>query len=159
MSADGAHLGVSAERALKTILGGEPEPTEDEQMDADTFRQWIMTADRSDTYDECARLCARYLLEYLIAHPEDMGLTLDAKYDFDRAQRELGRPLESVEEMQRFRTSDGVYDRASLAFPELHDLGLTGFQAGWAFNAARRCLELPPAPNPALLTVNVETEP
>ena len=26
MSTDGAHLGVSAERALKTILGGEPAP-------------------------------------------------------------------------------------------------------------------------------------
>lgn len=132
MSADGAHLGVSAERALKTILGGEPEPTKDEQMDADTFRQWLLSADRADTYEESARLCARYLLEYLTAHPEDMQLPLNATL-----------------------LSEGVWDRAAVAMPDLEELGheLTGFQAGWAFNAARRCLELPPAPNPALLEV------
>jgi hypothetical protein len=159
---DGAHLGVSAERALKTILGGEPEPTEDEQMDADTFRQWLVSADRADTYEECARLCARYLLEYLTAHPEDMQLPLDATYDFERAHRELGDTPLTTEALDQFRLSDGVWDRATVAIPELEALGhdLTGFQAGWAFNAARRCLELPPAPNPALITVrSSEIEP
>jgi hypothetical protein len=159
MSADGAHLGVSAERALKTILGGEPEPTEDEQMDADTFRQWIRTADRSDDYGECARLCARYLLEYLTAHPEDMQLPLDATHDWARLRAEMGDQFPEPEVLAKYQLSEGVWDRAVLAFPQLHDLGLTGFQAGWAFNAARRCLELPPAPNPALLTVEVQDEP
>jgi len=156
MSADGAHLGVSAERALKTILGGEPEPTEDEQMDADTFRQWIKTADRADDYGECARLCARYLLEYLTAHPDDMQLPLDATYDWNRLRAEKGDSFTAnAQILAKYRLSDGVWDRAAVAMPDLEELGheLTGFQAGWAFNAARRCLELPPAPNPALLEV------
>ena len=155
MSADGAHLGVSAERALETILGGKPSPSDDEQMDAETFRNWIKTADREDSYGECARLCARYLLEYLTEHPEDVQLPLEATYDWDRAKAELGRWPES-DEKARYRTADGLWDRASAAEPRLKHMGLTGFMVGWAFNAARRCLEIPPAPNPALLTVAVE---
>jgi hypothetical protein len=158
MSADGAHMGVSAERALKTILGGEPEPTEDEQMDADTFRQWIQTAERQDTYEEGARLCARYLLEYLIAHPEDMQRPLDATYDWGRLRAEQGDQFVEREVLAKYQVSEGVFDKAAAANPDLKAMtrDLTGFMVGWAFNAARRCLELPPAPNPALLTVNVE---
>lgn len=157
MSADGAHLGVGAERALDTILGGKPSPAEDEQMDAETFRTWIKTAEREDSYGETARLCARYLLEYLEAHPEHMQLSLDATYDWDRAETELGRSPDNVEEMQRYQTSVGVFDLAAAENPKLKKMGLTGFMVGWAFNAARRCLELPPAPNPAILTVTSAT--
>jgi len=157
MSADGAHIGVDAERALRTILGGEPSPGEDEQMDAETFRAWIKTADRQDSYGETARLAARYLLEYLTAHPEDMRLPLEDTYDWDRARAELGRSPESIEEMLRYRSTEGVWDRAAAEYPQLKQLDLTGFMAGWAFNAARRCLELPPAANPALLTIGEKT--
>jgi hypothetical protein len=153
MSSDGAHLGVSAERALATILGGEPSPSQDEQMDAETFRTWILTANRDDSYGETARLCARYLLEYLGAHPEDMRLPIHRTYDWDRARAELGRSPDTVEEMERYRTGDGLFDRAAASNPRLKEMDLTGFMVGWAFNAARRCLELPPAPNSALLTV------
>lgn len=155
MSADGAHLGVSAERALKTILGGEPAPTEDEQMDADTFREWIKTADRHDTYEEGARLCARYLLEYLIAHPEDMQRPLDATYDWNRLRAEHGDTFVAAEVLPKYRLSEGLFDLAATANPDLKAMtpDLTGFMVGWAFNAARRCLELPPAPNPALMEV------
>lgn len=133
MSTDGAHLGVNAERALDTILGGKPSPAEDEQMDAETFRTWIKTADREDSYGETARLCARYLLEYLTAHPEDVTLPLD--------------------QWLPYRTSEGVWDKAMAENPRLKEMDLTGFMVGWAFNAARRCIELPPAPNPALMTI------
>jgi hypothetical protein len=159
MGADGAHLGVSAGRALSTILGGEPSPSPDEQMDADTFRAWIKSAPDTiseggeEGYSETARLCARYLLEYLETHPEDTRLPLDATYDWERARAELGRAPESVEEMERYRTGDSLWDRASQADLRLKDMDLTGFMVGWAFNAARRCLEMPPAPNPALLEI------
>jgi hypothetical protein len=156
MSADGAHLGVSAARALDTILGGKPSPSADEQMDAETFRIWIKTADREDSYGEAARLCARYLLEYLTAHPEDSTLPLDPTYNWDRARAELGRSPDSIEEMNRYRTGEGLWDRAAAVTPQLRQMDLTGFMVGWAFNAARRCLELPPAANPAILTVAVE---
>jgi hypothetical protein len=128
-------------------------------MDAETFRNWIRTADREDTYGETARMCARYLLEYLTVHPEDMRLPLDASYDWDRAEQELGRWPNDIDEMNRYRTSDGLFDKAAAENPRLRAMDLTGFMVGWAFNAARRCLELPPAPNPALLTVDVRVIP
>lgn len=156
MSSDGAHLGVDAERALKTILSGEPSPGEDERMDAETFRTWIKTCPADVTgYGETARLAAHYLLEYLTAHPDDMRLPLDDSHDFDRAKKELGHWPSSIEELQRYRTTEGLWDRAVAEYPALHALDLTGFMAGWAFNAARRCLELPPAANGALLTIEV----
>jgi hypothetical protein len=158
MSGDGAHLGVNAKRALDTILGGKPSPAADEQMDAETFRNWILTADREDSYGEKARLCARYLLEYLTAHPEHSQLPLDNTYDYDRAQAELGRWPNGLGEMERFRSADGVWDYAAATHPKLREMDLTGFMVGWAFNAARRCLEIPPAPNPALLTIGGSDE-
>jgi hypothetical protein len=154
---DGAHLGVSADRALKTILGGEPSPSEDEQMDAETFRTWIKTADREDSYGECARLCARYLLEYLESHPEDSRLPLDAAYDYDRmnTDKAWNKP---ISEWAPYLTSEGLFDKVAAVNPRLKEMDLTGFMAGWAFNAARRCLEMPPAANPALLTISTETQ-
>jgi hypothetical protein len=41
----------------------------------------------------------------------------------------------------------GVYER------EIAGLGITGFQWGWGVNAARRLVELPPQPNPAIVDV------
>lgn len=153
MNADGAHLGVDAERALKTILGGEPSPGQDEQMDAETFRTWIKTADREDSYGEAARLAARYLLEYLTAHPEDMRLPLDDVHDWNRMRAELGDRFTSPDELLRYRTQEGLFDKAAAEYPALKNMDLTGFMVGWAFNAARRCLEIPPAPNGALFTI------
>lgn len=153
MSTDGAHLGVNAERALDTILGGKPSPAEDEQMDAETFRTWIKTADREDSYGETARLCARYLLEYLTAHPEDVTLPLDDAYDYARMRAEHGNDTPPLDQWLPYRTSEGVWDKAAAENPRLTEMDLTGFMVGWAFNAARRCIELPPAPNPALLTI------
>lgn len=153
---DGAHLGVSADRALDTILGGNPSPSEDEQMDAETFRTWIKTADREDSYGEVARLCARYLLEYLETHPEDSQLPLEPTHDWERMRADLGDVFPSREQMAKYQTAEGLFDKAEVAHPHLKEMGLTGFMAGWAFNAARRCLEMPPAPNPALLTINTK---
>src|SRR6266851_7556776 len=138
MSADGAHLGVSAERALETIVGGAPEPTENERMDADAFRTWIKTADREDSYGEAARLCARYLLEYLTAHPEDMRLPLADVHDFNRMRAELGDRFATKDELTKYRTQEGLFDKAAAENPLLKSMDLTGFMAGWAFNAARR---------------------
>ena len=155
MSTDGAHLGVSAERALETILGGKPSPSDDEQMDAETFRNWIKTADREDSYGECARLAARYLLEYLTEHPEDTRLPLESEYDWARARADGVQPG-SMADYAPYLIREGVFDKAAALNPRLNQMHLTGFTVGWAFNAARRCIELPPAPNPALLTVAVE---
>lgn len=120
MSSDGAHIGVDAERALATILGGESAPTEEECMSATEMRAWILAArpeDRMTTYGECARWTAKLTLLWLLQHPSD----------------------------------EDPYDAMKAAGHDLGALGLTGFQWGWALNAARRCVELPPLPNPAIM--------
>ena len=158
MTADGAHLGVSAERAIETILGGKPSPSADEQMDADTFRTWIKTCpDNVTGYGETARLAARYMLDYLTAHPEDMQLPLDREIDWERLQAEHGDAYPEGW-YDTYQKTPGLYDRMKVAGWPIDDLDLTGFMAGWAFNAARRCLEVPPAPNPALRTIGKTRE-
>lgn len=39
---------------------------------------------------------------------------------------------------------------------DLDPLGMTGFMWGWAVNAARAILELPPVPNPAILETGIQ---
>ncbi len=39
------------------------------------------------------------------------------------------------------------------------DLGLSGFQYGWAVNAVRQMLGIPPGPNPAIVTLGVPVQP
>jgi hypothetical protein len=126
MSVDGAHMGVSADRALETILGGKPSPSADEQMDAETFRKWILSADNADSYGEAARLGAKYVLEFLTDHPE-----------YDRAHN-----------------THEIFDATVEAHPEFKPVldEFTGFMVGWSVNAARRCLELPPLKNPAVIS-------
>lgn len=50
MSSDGAEFGVTAERALGTILGGEPTPTDDECMDPIAFEEYIRSAPDTPDY-------------------------------------------------------------------------------------------------------------
>jgi hypothetical protein len=42
---------------------------------------------------------------------------------------------------------------------KLGALGITGFQWGWAVNAARFAESLPPEPNPAIITVETSPPP
>ncbi len=140
---DGAHLGVGAERALKTILAGDPPPTRDEQMDVDAFRAWIEAApDSPASYDDAARYAAKRILAFYQANPEAVNVPTNGQYE--------ERDGEWV------KTGPDLYDLISEADPSFRDLGLTGFQYGWAVNAARRCWELPPVPNPAIVTVGGE---
>jgi hypothetical protein len=146
MSSDGAHLGVSADRALKTILGGEPSPGEDEQMSVTEFRDWILQPDQEPyDYGEAARRCARMILEFYLADPKRASVPVEGVYDWTDYNGEGVPPL----------VEKGLYDVMKEAghAEALERLGLTGFQWGWAVNAARRCVELPPEPNPAIVTI------
>ncbi len=49
MSIDGANLGVSAEKSLKTILGGE-QPKESDKRTPEQMREYIMSS--PDSYEE-----------------------------------------------------------------------------------------------------------
>lgn len=147
MSSDGAHLGVSASRALDTILGGEPSPTEDEQMGIIEFRDYILQPDQEPLdYGECARRVARMILEFYMADPKRASIPTETVYQ------------EPVDWQHPVVAERGLYDVMKGHGLALEDLGLTGFQWGWAVNAARRCVELPPAPNPAIVTVEASPE-
>jgi hypothetical protein len=129
---DGAHLGVGAERALQTILGGKPSPAPAERMDAPTFERWIRAAPEDpQTYDDGGRFLAKLMLEVALASDGAGRLSVDELYDAakEHAGADRWRPLE--------------------------ENGVTGFMAGWAANAARWLCELGPLPNPAIIDVRL----
>lgn len=122
---DGAQMGIGAERALETILGGKPAPESAERMTTAQLRDMLLSAEPDpQTYNDCANYCGRLFLEFLLAHPGAGGDSADELY---AATKAAGAPLK--------------------------ELGLTGFQVGWAANAARACVELPAVPNPAIMVI------
>jgi len=142
---DGAHLGYGAEAAMKAVLGGD-QPAERET--AGQMFERIMATSRSeaDTYDGCATYMAKLIL---LACRADPSLA--------------DQPTENV----YGRNPDGSADYDTVTTPGLWEVlqdrldpadreavsGMSGFMWGWAVNAARRCLELGPVPNPAIITI------
>ncbi|MCL2393271.1 MAG: hypothetical protein FWC87_01180 [Acidimicrobiaceae bacterium] len=123
---DGAHLGVNAERALETVLGGAPQPAADERQSVEDMRTWLLEAgpyDEATEYGEAARCAGGAILRWALENPE------------------------------RFASTEGhdLYD--SLVAEGIRFEGISGFMWGWAENAARRCLDLPPKPNPAIVEI------
>jgi hypothetical protein len=156
MSADGAHQGISADRAIETIIGGKPEPGEDEQMSLPEFAAYVEAApDSPGEYGDCARLVAKLVLRYLLSHPADALAPMENEYD-PRAWKDP-EVMKNGSGLANYVTRWGLYERIKIADPETHakiqKLGITGFQWGWGVNAARRLCELPPQANPAILTV------
>jgi hypothetical protein len=151
---DGAHLGVSASRALETVLGGKPQPAAGERMSWDDMAAWVRSAPETmpddagggDGYGLSARIAARCILEHMEAHPADRASSPTGEW--------------TAEEQAEFRRSGAVpapkrdwYAATKETHPQIADLGLTGFQVGWAVNAARNILGLGPVRNPAILTI------
>jgi hypothetical protein len=123
---DGAHEGILPEDALHTILGRSAPPPE-QRLSSPQMQRWIDAAtEREDSYNDAPRRAARLVLEHLDAHPDDAALDLSGLYN-RIAQTGEGAPLRL--------------------------LGLSGFQWGWAVNAARYVRGLPPVPNPAILEI------
>lgn len=145
---DGAHLGVSANRALDTILGGAPSPAEDEQMGVAEFRDWITQPDQELDYGECARRVARAILEFWMEDPKRATIPPEDVYEEGPDGRIVFNAVGGLN-----LVTPGLYQMMKDHGIGLDELGITGFQWGWAVNAARRCVELPPAPNPAILTI------
>jgi hypothetical protein len=125
-SPDGAHLGYDAEQALGAVLGGN-QPDPADTMTAGEMRIWLLSATADHAMDNYGE-CARFAGKLVL----NWFLS-----DTSRVQ------------------TDPYQDMKAAGIP-LADLGLTGFQWGWAVNAARRCLELEPVDNPAILTIEME---
>lgn len=130
MSADGAHRGIDAQRALETILGGKPHPKKKEEKTRDEVRARLMAAPTPEG-----------------PSPKDYGDAADA----------IARAFLSVLEQEPATPPlDGnLYDKVIERCPRFDDWvgGATGFQVGWAINCVRWLCEQPPVANPALLTI------
>ncbi len=150
MSSDGASMGVNADRALETILGGEEQPAKEEQktpaaMEAEIRAQGFENL----SYGTCATATARLILEAYDKYPQLKALPSEQEYLRDATGKMLWPAV---------HLTVSIYD----VLKELHAedpqkleilTGLTGFMWGWAFNAVRYCQSEPPVPNPALMTI------
>jgi hypothetical protein len=149
---DGASQGIKPERALKTILGGEPPPDDDEGMSRQEMRDAILAVDVTkdpETYDEAAMLTARLIYDFVMEDPfERRKIPPETEYDWD------GDPDRGSAGMKpEYIKAVGLYDVMKDHGIPLASLGLSGFQWGWAVNAARYALSEPPVPNPAIVTI------
>ena len=87
---------------------------------------------------------------------EEVDENLD--FDYGDASRLIAKLyLMALEEGCEGKNPWGVWERVKERWPELAERakGGTGFMHGWAFNAARHVLALPPVANPALVEVEL----
>jgi len=155
MSSDGAHAGISADRALETIVGGKPPPGEDERTDAASLRRRILAAAQRGGeptgYGDCADMVAGMILMFYGAHPEARAWPVDGEYHWEVDGKAVSA---FTPEAQLVRDGPDLSTEVNkFTDGKLNGLGITGFQWGWAVNAARFAADLPPEPNPAIITI------
>jgi len=136
MLPDGAHLNMDAKQSLGVILGGEEHPSKDELGSDESFAEWIRSAPMDFggdlSYSEASRRIANLYLQVL----------------------EDGRSSKQVSGCAR---EWDIWRVAKKRWPELTSgaSGASGFMHGWAFNAARHVLSMPPVQNPALFELQI----
>jgi hypothetical protein len=150
---DGAHVGVGAKRALDTILGGDPSPTEEECETVEQMRERILAAPiEAKDYDGAATACARLILEAWKKYPQLVEVPHENIYLKDEAGNLV------IVDDGLVQLVPGLHAALKSLYRDRQEAleiltGLTGFMWGWAVNAANRCLDLPPVANPALLEI------
>lgn len=157
--ADGAHLGVTAGRALQTILGDTPSPKEEEQHSTEAVRDRIMAVPgpcegepiwERDLGEEAYSLAADCIAKAMV-------LAADDKPEILTEVRVYGPQDTEIEDLwgKQMDPTSVAWEEITMRWPGFSDWigGPTGFQVGFAFNAARMIHELPPAPNPAILEI------
>lgn len=174
---DGTSMGIDAKRALSTILGGEPAPTENEHQTREQVRERLGKAPRfqdlevrrEEREEDYGELHFKGEVEVLYYHgkPIDYGDAADcaarAINDFLEAYPEyVDAPADdeypdidwskvnSVEEMPK-AIRRGLYELMKENGYDLGILGLTGFQWGFAYNTARYVRFEEGQPNPAII--------
>ncbi len=152
MSDDGADLGFGAEAGMKAVMGGE-QPKKG--MSPAEMRAYLEKAHDPSSYDGCANVCARIVLGVLERHPEAQSLPADRDVEWPK-KADGSMDWDAPPIVLR----EGVYEFIQRVEPETYATHkaavfseLTGFMWGWAVNAARYALELPPVPNPAIVTI------
>ncbi len=150
--ADGAHLGVGADRAIETILGGKESPSEEEQQTPEQTLDAIREALESpEDYGGCAISYARVLLEAYETHPILREQPAEAVYLTGQDGRLVSSGAGLVvlvpdiyDVLKQLHPDEDCWQRKVMS-------GLTGFMVGWANNAVRYALGDPPVPNPAMI--------
>lgn len=155
MSDDGADMGIGAESALKVILGGQPEEEQVKRSPAELRAIIEATSDQPDSYDSTANAAAKIVLNFLERHPECALFPADSVREWPK--KADGSTDYSVDPTI---TQEGVWDAIKRLEPETYEKHrerifgqLTGFMWGWAVNAAKYCLDLPPVQNPAIISL------
>ena len=153
MSDDGADLGIGAESALKVVFGGEPQEEQVTRTPAQLRAIIEAASDEPKGYGDGANAAAKIVLGFLERHPECQYMPADSRHEWPKkadGSTDWDATPTVVEE--------GIYDAIKRLEPETyakhreHIFGeLTGFMWGWAVNAAKYCLDLPPVPNPAIV--------
>ena len=152
MSNDGANMGVDSERALKTILGGEPspEPPEDVEAKREDVRQRLEQA-KPTSYNGASECIARAVLRLYNNQPETREWPAEQKYEWPKDENGNLVYIDSPT-----ITGPNLWD-AVKEIAEEEELvamnGATGFMWGWAVNCARWLFDLPEVPNPAIVTI------
>lgn len=153
MSDDGADQGIMPERALKTVLGGEEQPTQDEKLNLEEFEDRVREAPiEGGSYDGSALACARMILEAVEKYPPLRQVPYESVYLRGGDGMMIMSPDGGAVVIQ-----PGLHD----VLKRLHPTGieaeiladLTGFMWGWACNAVQRILGKDPVPNPAIVDI------
>lgn len=146
---DGSQQGISPERALRTILGGEPAPERDDHNSpAFWLKRLREKNDDIGGYDSHAEVMAKYILKAYDDQPELREAPNSALY---LEPIDWENPVILVESLSD-RLKRDVYPDPTHPFRQALSAA-TGFTWGWAFNIARYALGLPPQPNPAIIEV------
>lgn len=152
---DGAHLGISPHDAMSVAVRGDTEAAERTNglevlasaIEASVHPDEFRTVIAGDSYNNGANYAAKLILAFLLAHPEYANLPAESHWDWKAPKDADGHPPLIQEGLSAVMKREGV---------DLDDLDLTGFMYGWAVNAARVLCELPPVPNPAIVTIGGE---
>lgn len=139
---------IGAEDAMKQAIGGGV-PDEKDILTREGLRATIMATEVVVDYNSCANIAAKWIVEFLEEDPTRAEIPVENVYEQRGADGFMVQPIVIL--------AHGLYDAMKDHGYTLDHLGLTGFMWSWAVNAARYVAELPvqlpPVPNPAIITV------
>lgn len=160
---DGAHLNVDVESAMGKIVGGEEVRyvLTDEEFEQNVRFVSAEPGGGVSGYERTGWLLARGILETYETFPMLQTWPSEPVYLRDDRGNMVwsdGRGVRlSVGLSETIKTLHAGGHLKTAGYLDAYE-GCTGFQWGWAVNAARKVLGLGAVPNPAILEVGVQSE-
>lgn len=170
MSSDGGNIGISAEKAMHAIVGGEMPTEEDVQTKEQTQERILAAFDSPPTsfdYGGSADAIAGAIYRFCEAHPEAWEWPVEPEYEWRVPGGEWvkAKDLTSWTGAEHRATGPDLYEEIKKWLSEIGRKDIvevfsdaTGFMWGWAVNAAHWVKDLPPVPNPAIVTIEVKED-